>query len=331
MAKQNQSLPPLNALKVFDAVARLGSMNKAAAELHISPSSVTQHVRNVEVYFNAKLVDRTPNSMELTAFGKSYARQIRPAFDIITSVTETFSETYGADSLVMSCAPSLANSWLASQLAALKEKFPNIAVCCDFTPAVVDFDREEIDIAIRYGAGHYPDADADLLFVDKVAPVCREALSKRVKFPDDLLTIERLSSVEHTEGEESLWEYWGRLHFTDEFAKKLKPDSASTYRSSRFTAEALKISDAIAILDHTSVYDDLQAGHLICPLGRWVDAPFGYYMLTPKRRSIKPAVKVLKSLLRRNATNIRVPETRYFDAATSGAIAAVGLNRQSVN
>ena len=120
----DKTTPPLNALKVFDAVVRLGSMNKAANELGIAPSSVTQHIRNLEDHVGGDLFDRSANAISLNVRGRAYSKGILDAFDTIHQATGAISQEISNAPLRISCVPTLAGPWLAEQLAIIEREFP---------------------------------------------------------------------------------------------------------------------------------------------------------------------------------------------------------------
>ncbi|HET7413075.1 MAG TPA: LysR substrate-binding domain-containing protein [Pararhizobium sp.] len=301
-------LPPLNAIRAFDAVARQGNMSKASLELGVSPPTVTHHLQTLEEFLGIKLVVRTSNSMSLTKKGKAYSEAIRHGFDILTNATDALVQDEINDPLRISCVPTLSNAWFANRLTELEKQYPGLDIQCDFSPTPVSFDQDRYDLAIRYGEGHYPDADSQLLFVDKVAPVCAPELAQRIRESNDLLEVPRLRSPEMTPDQRSLWYHWGLLTFGKEFADKIDVTGGTILQSARFIVEALKVNECVALLDYASVSAELRSGHLASPLGLWVDAPFGYHLLTPKRRTPRAPVRVLKVLLKRNIHEMQYKE-----------------------
>jgi LysR family transcriptional regulator, glycine cleavage system transcriptional activator len=309
MTESFSQLPSLNALKVFDAVARQGSMAKAASEQNITPSAVTHHLHKLEEFLGVKLLTRTPNSIALTPEGQHYFEAIRPAFDILAAATADLMQREFDEPLRISCVPTLGNSWLATQLATLEQRLPGVSIQCDFSPVLINFDRDLVDLAIRYGSGEYPDADSDLLFIDKVAPVCTPETAQLIRTADDLLNITRLPSPETTPEGQSMWYYWANACYDAAFARKADVSGGAMLKSTRFTVEALKVSQCVAIIDYATASKDIRLGRLVSPLGKWIDAPYGYYILTPKRRSQRDATRQLKTLLKRAVHMLIPPET----------------------
>ncbi|MDX8507281.1 LysR family transcriptional regulator [Mesorhizobium captivum] len=312
-------LPPLNSLKAFDAVARHGSMSRASAALNITPSSMARHVRKLEEYVGVNLLARNANSITLTGEGKYYSAAVRPAFDILAAATDSLLTQEDDEPLRISCVPTLGNPWFATQLAALQERMPGISIQCDFSPVPVNFDRDHVDFAIRYGPGSYPDADSELLFVDKVAPVCTPLVARLIRTADDLTKVARISSQERTTEGHSVWYYWANVCYGPKFAQVVDAAKGPVLKCARFMIEALKVGENVAIVDYTTARMDLQRGLLVTPLGQWIDAPYGYHLLTPKRRAPRVATKRLKALLKNTVESLAIASVhRTAKTSTEG-------------
>lgn len=304
MTDRTSKLPPLNAIRAFDAVARLGSMAKAASELGVSPSSVTHHLQTLEEFLGTNLVTRTTNSIKLTPRGQAYSEAIRPGFDILIQSTDSLRQGKMDEPLRISCVPTLANAWFAAQMAKFETRYPGVLVHCDFSPEPVRFDHKPVDLAIRYGPGSYADADAELLFRDKIAPVCTPETAKAIHTADDILSIKGLPTTEITSEGLTIWQYWALHQYGEKFAAKVDVSHGQSYQSARFTVEALKASACITVMDYVTVREEINRGTLVNPLSKWVDAPNAYYLLTPKRRSAREQTKRLKAMLKRTIGQI---------------------------
>ncbi|WP_227269911.1 LysR substrate-binding domain-containing protein [Roseobacter weihaiensis] len=296
----DNTTPPLNALKVFDAVVRFGSMSKAAIELGIAPSSVTQHIRNLEDYVGGDLFDRTANAIALNARGKAYSKSILTAFDSIHQATGAIFREISDAPLRISCVPTLAGPWLAEQLAVIKNEFPEQEIRCEFSPALADFASDEVDLAIRYGAGDYPGATTELIYTDVLAPVCAPETVAKLNGPDDLGECLRLDSVESAPSGLSIWRYWASLAGGDALEKRLEAKSPWILQSAAFSIEVLQSVPSVAILERAMVQPHLDRGLLVSPFDMWVSAPYGYYIVTSNRRVLQPSAKRLKALLKRS-------------------------------
>jgi len=165
-------LPPLNALRAFECAARTGSYVDAAGELNVTPAAVSQQVRNLESYFNRQLFTRYNNRIVLTDAGnKIYSNLGPPLLDLAQKNAQLLDGPSGA-SLVLSVLPSLAQTWLAPQLAGYSRRNPLVGLQTRVEEDPVDFARDVIDLRITYGTQLYTDFDSSHLFQDTVLPMC---------------------------------------------------------------------------------------------------------------------------------------------------------------
>lgn len=297
-------LPPLNALRVFESVARYGSMNKAAQHLNVTSSSITQHIQKLEQYMGVLLFDRTPNSIKLTEAGLNYFKKVRPAFDIISEATSDAHAEKFLSPLNISCVPSLANKGFARMIESFQHHNPEVRLVVDFSPKPTRFDQDNVDLAIRYGSGNYEDADSELLFVDRIAPICNPTIARKIKKPEDIFSAKRIYfDVVHNRTA-TLWSHWAEKFLDPQLVKAVDVPNGPSYNSAEFVRQLLKVSDHIALLDYTVVKEDIIQGSLVCPLESWVQAPFAYYILTSRRRSPSPSSKKFRSWLKKHVREL---------------------------
>lgn len=296
----NRGIPPLNALKAFDAVVRLGSMNKAAIELGIAASSVTQHIRNLEDFVGGDLFERSANAISLNERGKTYSKQILDAFDAIHQATDAIAQEISDAPVRISCVPTLAGQWLAEQLAIVECEYPGQKRRCEFSPILAYFAADELDLAIRYGSGDYPGATSERLYTDVLAPVCTPKVASKLSDPDDLGECLRLDSVESAPSGISIWRYWANLAGGDALEKRVAAQSQWVLQSSAFSLEVLQQVPSVAILERALVRKHLDDGLLVAQFDMWVAAPYGYHIVTSNRRSLQPAARRLRLLLKQS-------------------------------
>lgn len=166
------SLPPLNALRAFEAAARTGGYVAAAEELGVSPAAVSQQVRNLEDFLGKQLFRRFNNRVLLTDAGQVVFAGASDALQSISALTEQVMSGGTRSRLVISVITSVAERWLEPRLAAfaLKEKALRIELRVESDP--VDFARHDIDLRICYGTNIYPEMNTIRLFQDEVLPLC---------------------------------------------------------------------------------------------------------------------------------------------------------------
>ena len=143
-------LPPMNSLRAFEAVSRLGSVSKAAAELCVSQGSVSQQLRKLEDHLDRELFIRTPNSFILSEEGETYAAVVQQSLGDIALASREVARTKIRRGLTISAGPSFAQRWLMPNLESFYQSFPDVPVVIDKTLELVTFKNDGIDAAIRH-------------------------------------------------------------------------------------------------------------------------------------------------------------------------------------
>lgn len=172
----HQDLPPLMALRAFEAVARHLSFNKAADELSVTQSAISHQVQKLEQFLNQRLFIRRTRAIDLTPAGETYYRQIQPALKSIASATrELRGDEQQETTLRIGLLASFATLWLAPRLASFNTRYPHIHV--ELLPSVqlADVNGGEVDLAIRYGKGGWPKVQARRFMGETITPVCSPA------------------------------------------------------------------------------------------------------------------------------------------------------------
>lgn len=302
-------LPPLNALRAFEAVARLGSIRGASRELRISPSAISTHIKNLEYDIGLPLVQRKANALVLTKDGARYATNIRSGLQEISRATEEITDSPKNNSLRITCVPSLATTWMPEVFAKFRETHLSVSVECDFSPLLRQLYEDGFDLAVRYGRGDYPDDHSEPLFTDRIAPVCSPETQPCVVTPADLAKLDRIECAEGVKSSKSQWQYWCSRALADTEMSEFPGQSVTLVNSSTFAVEALLNSRTIAILDYSSVRNELAEGKLVCPLGGWVEAQNSYFVAYPKGRPLSNAAKQFKAVLKKHLrTSVGTPE-----------------------
>ncbi|WP_175772550.1 LysR substrate-binding domain-containing protein [Paraburkholderia phenazinium] len=148
-----RKLPSLQALRAFEAAARLQSFLLAAEELHLTPSAISHQVRGLEAYFEHKLFKRSNRRVELTDSGGRLLATLSTAFDMIEEVCRDLSPKAAAESLSVHCTPSFASKWLGPRLPAFMREYPSLTIRMSSSAEPVDLLKEEgLDVAIAYGS-----------------------------------------------------------------------------------------------------------------------------------------------------------------------------------
>src|SRR5260370_24859783 len=185
-----RQLPPLNALRAFDAAARSAGFKRAAEELCVTQGAVSHQVKALEAPLGIKLFNRERQRLVITDAGREYLNVVRDAFDRIAAGTERVLQRQNAGVLTVSTSPDFAAKWLVNRLGRFAEAHPGIDLRVSATMHHIDFVREEVDVAVRHGAGNWNGLDAVRLCTEQLFPVCSPKLMvgrNRLTKPADLL------------------------------------------------------------------------------------------------------------------------------------------------
>src|SRR5688572_23906450 len=176
LATMLRRLPPLNALRAFEAAARHESFTRAAEELCVTQGAVSHQVKALEVELGIKLFNRERQRLVITEAGREYLTVLRDALDRIAVGTERLLQRQKAGVLTVSTSPDFAAKWLVHRLGRFAESHPQIDLRVSATLHHVDFAREDVDVAVRHGDGHWPGLDAVRLCPEELFLVCSPKL-----------------------------------------------------------------------------------------------------------------------------------------------------------
>ncbi len=284
-------LPPLNALRAFEAAARHLSFSRAAEELHVTHAAISHQVKALEERLGVKLFRRLTRAVRLTDAGQAYLPVLRDAFDRIAEATERLvaSDTIGA--LTVSTTPGFAARWLVSRLVAFREAYPDIDIRLTPSLHLVDFAREEVDVAVRYGRGEWPGLRADCLLTLNVFPVCSPKL---LEGPHPLLTPDDLRH--HTLLHDDMAADWGRWLLV------AGVDGIDTTRGPRIHDSSLVLQAAVdglgvALARSALAAADLAAGRLVKLFDISLPSVACYYVVYPEAWADRPKIAAFREWL----------------------------------
>jgi len=203
-------LPPLNTLRSFEAAARYESFTRAAEELHVTQSAVSQQVKALETELGVRLFGRERQRLKITPAGRDYLIVIREALDHIGAGTERLMQRQNASVLTVSTSLDFAAKWLVHALARFAAAHPGIDLRVSATVHTVDFAREDIDVAVRHGDGNWPGLEATQLCAEQIFAICSPKLlagRNRLQQPADVLKWPLL----RLEDQSKAWERWFAL------------------------------------------------------------------------------------------------------------------------
>ena len=253
-------LPPLNALRAFEAAGRLGSFKDAAAELHVTHGAVSQHVRLLEEWLEAPLFERHNRRVVLTAAARDYLAEIGPLFEQLSQATARYGVA-GAVSRTLSVnAPATFTlRWLVPRLAKFRIEHLDVDVKVDTSNESVESLKETYDVIIRGGPDTFYGYSMRPFLSEERLPVCSPALLQRL--PLRVLDDMRQHTLLHTSSLPRLWPDW----LAKAQIPALRPAATLTFDHFYLTLQAAIDAIGIAMGPTALVSDDLAAGRLVAP------------------------------------------------------------------
>jgi LysR family transcriptional regulator, glycine cleavage system transcriptional activator len=287
-------LPPLNALRAFEAAARHLNFSRAADELSVTPGAVSQQIQNLEDYVGASLFRRTPKGLLLTDAAQAALPALREAFDRLAEAASLLTAAVDGRRLTLTAAPSFAAKWLVPRLGRFEEAHPLVDVWLSADMDLVDFAAGEVDLAIRYGAGPYPGLEALRLMHETVIPVMSPDLmaANPVNEPADLARHVLLHDGS-PDADDSCpdWLMW----LAARGVKGVDGNRGPRFNQSSLVIEAAVGGRGVALAKRTLAQDDLDAGRLVVPMPIATSVDFAYYVVHPKAKGRLPQVKAFVS------------------------------------
>lgn len=289
-------IPGLQSLKAFDASARHLSFTRAAEELHVTPAAVSHQIKELEEMIGVSLFQRTSRHMQLTRQGLILRPAIADALDGLTRALQRIRQSESPTQIRVTASPSIAAKWLVPRLDRFLDMVPGADVRIDVSSSVLDFDRDDVDVAIRFGDGNYPGLAVDKLFHDTVFPVCSPALlkgRKPLREPRDL-ALHTLIHLDY-EAQGAVWPNW-RMWMLAAGIGDFNDTRGLHFSQTSLAVQAAIDGLGVALGDSTLVADDIAAGRLIKPFELALKSPpqFAYHLITRNNLSNRPIVKAFR-------------------------------------
>ena len=271
----------LNGLRAIETVARTGTLQKAADELGVSPSAVSQLVNRAEKQIGRPVFERTRTGLVATEFGQRFCERLAAAFRELSGAM-ALAEDAADNRLVVSVAPAFAARWLVPRLSRFYAAHPEIMLRIDASTRLIDLDRSDVDLGIRMGDGNWPGVRAELLFAQRIFPVCAPVIAERLKRVEDLQN----EWVIREEGGMVDWKRW----FAQAGVEGVEPLMGASFTDPNLCLEAAIGGQGVMLASQLLAADALAAGRLVAPFGITADSGLGYYLATSAAK--KPNRKV---------------------------------------
>jgi LysR family transcriptional regulator, glycine cleavage system transcriptional activator len=296
-----QRMPPLNALRAFEAVARHSSFARAAHELHVTKAAVAQQVRALEQEIGVRLVERNGRGLQLTESGAAGAGALAEGFALLAKAARAMREGEGRRFLVINSTPSFAATWLVGRIGKFKARHPETDVLIDANPTEDALDSGAADALIRWGAGEFLGPTATLLFKEDVFPVCAPRLvagDDPLRSPEDLAR-HTLLHLDWNPAHAS-WPTWSDW-LNAAGARHVEATHGVFFNNMAMTLRAAAQGQGVALTSFAIAADELAAGRLIAPFKTSVATPFGYYFVCRPNEAGSPRIKALREFLTQEA------------------------------
>jgi LysR family glycine cleavage system transcriptional activator len=297
----NNHLPPLSALRAFEAAARHMSFSKAADELHVTPAAVSHQIHALEEDLGVRLFHRMNRSIELTASARILMPGLSEAFAGIQSSVRRLRAHNDTGTLTVTASPSLAAKWLVLRLHRFQEQSSEVDVRISATDDVVDVSKGDFDLAIRYGCGKYSGLDVELLFTNEVFPACSPQLltsGPPLRTPEDLPrhTLIHDQAVER-DPLVPTWPMWLKAAGV----KDVPAAAGLTFNNISLALDAAIAGQGVVLAYSNIAAADLAAGRLVRLFSLALPDQFAYYIVTAPGALERPKVRAFRNWLRQEA------------------------------
>jgi LysR family glycine cleavage system transcriptional activator len=318
----SKPMPPLSALRAFEAAARHLSLTRAAVELHVTPAALSHQIRGLEQLLGLTLFERRPRGIELTDAGRALYPGLHSGFGQIRQAVAALELVTNDRVLVISAPPGFTAKWLVPRLYRFVAAEPEIDARISATLEFANFTTDGVDAAIRnlqIGGHQDPDLVVELLFVLRMVPVCspRFASEHGLRKPVDLLRMPLIHD-ESLSGRAALpsWSQW----LAAAGIEGVDMSRGLRFNSADHAIEATVEGAGVLLAHHVLAMDDLRTGRLIAPFDLALDTGRGFHFVCPKGNERRPKVRAFRDWLRSERDR----------AIEASPVAAMGIPRDPI-
>ncbi|MEW6639361.1 MAG: transcriptional regulator GcvA [Pseudomonadota bacterium] len=287
-APPGSGLPPLNALRAFEATARHLSVKAAAEELHVTPGAVSQLIKTIESHLGVRLFTRGRRGMLLTDIGQSYLPPIRNALRQIVEASRRVATAADTGLLTVSVTPFFASAWLVPRLKGFQDAYPDIDLRVVTSNTLADFHRDGVDVAIRHGLGRYAGLASDRVVSVEIVPVAAPTLVERLGRPATPAALTRWPLVH--DAERKGWQLW----FQAQGLAEIPPPRGPSFDDSALLLQAVRAGQGAGLLPAALIAGDVAEGRLQRLADTTMLEAFAYYLVYPDERSAAPKIAAFR-------------------------------------
>jgi LysR family glycine cleavage system transcriptional activator len=281
-------MPPMQALRAFEAAARTQSLTRAAEALNVTHGAISHQIKSLEAQLGVVLVERAGRGIRVTEAGARLAARVRSALSDIADAVREASERNNPRRLRVSVMPSFAARWLLPRLGSFIAQHRDVDLDVRSNMALVDFRRDDADVAIRHGFGNWPDVEAEFLMGDSFFPVCSPNLASPLpRRPEDL--------ARHTllRADDEVWKPW----FDAVGLDWPEPSRGPVFNDSSLMLQAAAEGQGIGLARTSLVGNDIRNGVLVRLFDIDVPGPRNYYLVYPPRFAASPKLALFRAWL----------------------------------
>ena len=309
-------LPSLNGLRAFEAAARHLSFTLAAQELNVTQTAISHQIRRLEEELGIRLFIRQNRALALPPQAIEYLPGIRAAFQDLRSATDRLLRNDSDRVLTVSTLTSFAVKWLLPRLRGFQDEHPDIDVRITTSVELVDFRKDNVDAAIRFGRGQWPGLRADWLMAEHLFPVCSPALLKgkqALRRPEDLSRVTLLHTNAHDD-----WRLWLTAAG---LPPELSQSPGLTFDLAFMTIQAAIDGIGVAMGQTAYVADDIAKGRLVVPFDITMPADAGFYIVAPQGKATTPKINAFRDWLIATAEGERTAQATRHQSGKRASIA----------
>lgn len=294
-------LPPLTALRAFEAAGRHLSFAQAASELNVTPAALSFQIKSLEEHLGAPVFIRHNRRVELTDVGREMLPFLAQGFGSLSEGWNAAQRQLGQTGLTVTAGPAFLAGWLAPRMGRFIAAHPELDLRLTASLRFLNFQRDGIDLAIRFGTSSDDGLFSERLFQEWATPMMAPELAEKIKTPHDLLQVPLISQGEMKSL--SVYEGWG------EWSKLVGldiPKKSALHFSSPEAALSYAANGAGAVMGRVSLADEyLRSGRLVAPLAQAIRRPLYYRLVCPMGLETRASVLVFRDWMKSEIAALR--------------------------
>ena len=279
----------MHALRAFDAAARERSLTRAAEALNVTHGAISHQIKSLEADLGVRLTQRAGRGIRLTVEGERFASRVRAAFGELAAAVHEITSRANPRLLRVSVVPSFAARWLLPRMGSFLAACPDVDLDVRSNMSNVDFDRDDADVAIRYGNGDWPRVTAEHLLDDRFFPVCSPRIlgARKLQAPPELARFTLLRANDEP------WKPW----FDAAGLDWPEPSRGPIFNDSSLMLQAAAEGQGVALARGSLLGHDIRNGVLVRLFDVTASAPRKFWLVYPPRMADSPKLATFRKWL----------------------------------